>query len=193
MNCKGMFACALLLWTVQAAPADDSRTTAPPPLQPPEYRLGPDDVLEVFVWKEPDLSTTTVVRPDGKISLPLINECDAVGRTVLELQQTIKERLSRFVSTPIVNVIVKEVKYPKISVIGQVRKPDQYRIVNRISVLDAIALAGGFTDYAKRDDVIVIRNGASGAQRIRLNLKKLVEDERAQMFYLQQYDTVYVK
>jgi polysaccharide export outer membrane protein len=189
-----VFTLSLLICTASELSAGESNPgphRTPPPS--PEYRLGPDDVLEVVVWKEPDLGTTTVVRPDGKISLPLVSECEAVGRTVPELQRRIAQELSRYIADPVVNVIVKEVKHPKVSVIGQVRKPDQYRIVARMSVLDAVALAGGFTEFAKRDDVVVIRDVGSGARRIRLDLQRLLDGRRAEMFYLQQGDTVYVK
>src|SRR5580693_6612339 len=88
-----------------------------------EYRLGPEDVISVFVWKQPDLSTTVVIRPDRKISLPLLGEIDAAGKTASQLQTEIAEQLKQFVVDPRVNVIVKEINSPVISVLGQVRKP----------------------------------------------------------------------
>lgn len=159
-----------------------------------EYRLGPEDVIEVFVWKEPELSTTVMVRPDGKISLPLIGELEASGKTGVELQEEVSRKLRQYVSDPIVNVMVKQINSPKISVLGEVRKPDVYKIKHKITVLDAIALAGGFTEFAKRDKVIVIRNGSSGRERIKVNLKQLIkQDSKDEMFYLQPFDTVYVE
>ena len=154
-----------------------------------QYRLGPEDVIEVFVWKEPDLSTTVVVRPDGRVSLPLTGEVEAKGKTAAELQKEITERLRQFVSEPVVNVIVKEVNNPKISVLGQVRRPDIYKMKQRITLLDAIAMAGGFTEFAKRDRVIVIRNGS----RIRFDVKQLVADGKSDLFYLLPFDTVYIE
>jgi len=124
----------------------------------PEYRLGPEDVIEVFVWKQPELTTTVVIRPDGRISLPLTNELEASGKTALQLQKEITEKLREYITQPIVNVIVKQVNSLKISVLGEVRKPDVYRIKNQVTVLDAIAMAGGFTDLARPNRVIVIRN-----------------------------------
>jgi polysaccharide export outer membrane protein len=138
----------------------------------PEYRLGPEDVIDVFVWKEPDLTSTVVVRPDGRISLPLTNEIEA---------------------QPVVSVIVKQVNSLKISVLGEVRKPDVYRIKNRVTVLDAIAMAGGFSDLAKQNKVMVLRNTPSGQQRIRVNVKQLVTDDTKARFYLEPLDTVYVE
>lgn len=159
-----------------------------------EYRLGPGDVVEVFVWKEPDLTTTVVVRPDGKISLPLIAEFQASGKTAGQLQSEITTGLQKYLSEPVVNVIIKEVNAPKISVLGNVRKPDVFKMQNKITVLDAIALAGGFTDFARRDRVTIIRNGSSGTQqKIKVNLKRYLNTrDYSEAFYLQQNDTVYV-
>jgi polysaccharide biosynthesis/export protein len=158
-----------------------------------EYRLGPEDVIDVFVWKEPDLTTTVVIRPDGRISLPLANELEASGKTAVELQQEIAERLREFISQPVVNVMVKQVNSLKISVLGEVRKPDVYRIKNRVTVLDAIAMAGGFTDLARPNRVIVLRNTPAGAQRFKVNVKQAVALESGAPFYLQPLDTVYVE
>jgi len=158
-----------------------------------EYRLGPEDVVEIFVWKEHELSRTVVVRPDGKISMPLITELEASGKTAAQLQTEITTKLRQLVTDPVVNVIVKEVNSPKISVLGEVRKPDVYSIKHKITVLDSIALAGGFTEFAKRDKVIVLRNGPSGQQRIALNLKRLLKQSVGEVFYLEPFDTVYVE
>ena len=158
-----------------------------------EYRMGPEDVIEVFVWKEPELSTTVVIRPDGRISLPLANELEASGKTGVELQQEITARLSKYVVQPVVNVMVKQVNSLKISVLGEVRRPDVYRIKSRVTVLDAIAMAGGFTDLARPNRVIVIRNTPAGPQRIKINIKQLVADDSGAPFYLQPLDTVYVE
>jgi polysaccharide export outer membrane protein len=159
----------------------------------PEYRLGPEDVIEVFVWKQPDLTTTVVIRPDGRISLPLTNELEASGKTAVQLQKEITEKLREYITQPMVNVIVKQVNSLKISVLGEVRKPDVYRIKNQVTVLDAIAMAGGFTDLARPNRVIVIRNAPSGPQRIKINVKQVVADESRAPFFLQPLDTVYVE
>jgi polysaccharide export outer membrane protein len=155
-----------------------------------EYSIGPEDVVQVWVWKEPDLSTTAMVRPDGKISLPLIGELEAKGKTALQLQQEVSKGLTVYLSEPVVTVIVKEVNYPKISVLGQVRKPDVYKIRQNMTVLDAIALAGGFTDYANRGKVTVLRNTSPAPQEYKLDLKH--PDRNTVQFYLQPFDTVYV-
>jgi polysaccharide biosynthesis/export protein len=173
--------------------ADDIKPPASKAPGEAEYRLGAEDVIEVFVWKEPDLSTTVVVRPDGRISLPLANELDASGKTAVELQQEITARLSKYAIQPVVNVMVKQVNSLKISVLGEVRRPDVYKIKNRVTVLDALAMAGGFTDLARPNKVIVLRNTPGGPQRIKVNIKQLVDDETGAPFYLQTLDTVYVE
>ncbi|MBI4459405.1 MAG: polysaccharide biosynthesis/export family protein [Acidobacteria bacterium] len=156
-----------------------------------EYFLGPEDVVEVWIWKEADLSTTVVVRPDGRISLPLIGELVAKGKSAMQLQEEVRNKLRSYLEEPVVTVIVKEINYPKVSVLGKVHKPDVYKIKQKITVLDAIAMAGGFTDYAKRDKVVVLRNNSSSQQKIQVDLKR--PDERNRPFYLQPFDTVYVE
>ena len=186
-----------ILWLVSLAPtawaADTNKAPAVLATSGPDYRLGPEDVIEVFVWKEPDLSTTVVIRPDGKISLPLANELEASGKTALELQAEITEKLRRYVTQPVVNVMLKQINSLKISVLGEVRKPDVYRIKNRITVLDAIAMAGGFTDLARPNRVVVLRTTPAGTERIKINVKQLVADAAGAPFYLQAQDTVYVE
>jgi polysaccharide export outer membrane protein len=156
-----------------------------------EYRLGSEDLIECFVYKEPELTATAVVRPDGMISLPLVGEIEATGKTAPELQAEITSKLRVFIEDPVVSVIVKAINSPKISVFGEVRKPDVFPIKQRMTVLNAIALAGGFTEFAKRGRVIVIRAGSSGQERIKLNLERLIKD--GEPFYLQASDTVFVE
>ena len=184
-------ASAILLFTAGAVlvkAADSPKAPARPGPGEAEYRLGPEDVIEVFVWKEPELTTTVTVRPDGRISLPLASELEASGKTAAELQQEITAKLSKYVVLPVVNVMVKQVNSLKISVLGEVRRPDVYRIKNRVTVLDAIAMAGGFTDLARPNKVIVLRNTPAGPQRIKINIKQLVEDESGVPVFLQTLD-----
>jgi len=159
-----------------------------------EFRLGPDDVIEVFVWKEPELSTTVVVRPDGKVSLPLIGELPTSGKTAVELQREIGDKLTQYLSDPIVNVMVKEVNSAKVSVLGEVKTPGIYKIKDRATVLDVIALAGGFTEYAKRNKVTIIRPASSGEQkRIMLNVDDQIKSSKGDLFYILPYDKIYVQ
>ena len=183
----------LLSASPAVVPAADIKVLASTTPPESEYRMGTEDVIEVFVWKEPELSTTVTIRPDGRISLPLASELEASGKTAAELQAEITVRLSKYVVQPVVNVMVKQVNSLKISVLGEVRRPDVYRIKNRVTVLDAIAMAGGFTDLARPNKVIVLRNTATGPQRIRINIKQLVDDDRIAPFFLRTLDTVYVQ
>src|SRR5437773_11912929 len=149
-----------------------------------EFKLGPDDVVEVFVYKEPELSPTVVVRPDGKISLPLIGELMVNGKSALELQREVTQKLAQYIAEPSVNVMVKEVNSAKISVLGEVKTPGMYKIKDRATVFDAIALAGGFTEYAKRSKVTIIRTDPSGDQRIKLNVDDQIKKSKTGLFYV---------
>jgi polysaccharide export outer membrane protein len=173
-----------------AATAPGFSQTVPRSSADQEYAMGPEDVVQVWVWKEPDLSTTAVIRPDGKLSMPLVGELDAKGKTARKLQEEIGQRLQAYLAEPVVTVIVKEVNYPKISVLGQVRKPDVYKIRQNMTVLDAIAMAGGFTDYANRGKVTVLRKSSPTPQEYRLDLKD--PDTKTVQFFLEPFDTVYV-
>jgi polysaccharide export outer membrane protein len=195
MKGKEIFVIACFLMTLGASTRaeDKGRASQAQAFGDGEYRLGPGDVLEIFVWKEPDLTTTAVVRPDGKISIPLLDEFEAQKKTVAQLQKEVSNDLRKYLADPKVTVILKEVNAPRISVLGNVRKPDVYKIHNKLSVLDAIALAGGFNDYAKRNKVIIIRTTTSGPQKFTLDVKKILEDPSSGVFYLTEYDTIYVE
>jgi polysaccharide export outer membrane protein len=169
------------------------KPSLPPAGQTLEFRFGPEDVLDVFVWKEADLSTTVTVRPDGKVSLPLAGELDASGKTATQMQQEITEKLATYIKQPVVTVIVKQINSLKISVLGEVRKPDIYKIKNRVTVLDAVAMAGGFTDLARPNRIVVLRKTPAGPMRFVVNINQLVEDKNGTAFYLEPLDTVYVE
>jgi len=155
------------------------------------YRLGSEDVIECKVYKEPDLTTVAVVRPDGMISLPLVGEIQATGRTTAELEAVITLKLRESIEDPVVSVTVKEINSPKISVFGEVRKPDVFPIKQRMTVFDALSLAGGLTQFAKKDRVTILRIGPSGQERIKLNLDHLIKE--GDPFYLKAGDTVVVQ
>src|SRR5213594_50733 len=159
-----------------------------------EFKLGPDDVVEVFVYKEPELSPTVVVRPDGKISLPLIGELMVNGKSALELQREVTQKLAQYIAEPSVNVIVKEINSAQVSVLGEVKTPGMYKIKDRATLLDAIALAGGFTEYAKRDKVTVIRTVPSGEQkRFKLNVDEQIKGKNGDLFYVLPYDKIVIQ
>jgi polysaccharide export outer membrane protein len=126
-----------------------------------DYLIGPEDILDIQVWKDPDLTKTIQVRPDGKISLPLVNDVQAAGLSPMQLRATLTKGYSQFMTNPEISVIVREVHSLKVSVLGAVRTPGRFDLKSQATVLDALAMAGGFTDYAKRDRIAVHRrNGA---------------------------------
>lgn len=159
-----------------------------------DYVIGSDDVLAINVWKEPDLSRTVPVRPDGRITLPLVGDVGASGHTPKQLQATIEQGLSKFISKPAVTVIVQEAKSHKFNIVGQVQKPGTYLLTNPMTVLDAIALAGGFRDWAKVKSIYVLRAGANGSHtKLAFNFKKVIKgDDSASNVQLQTGDTVVV-
>jgi polysaccharide biosynthesis/export protein len=174
--------------------AANANVVAPRPYGDSEFRLGPDDVIEISVYQEKELSTTVPVRPDGKISVPLIGEMPASGKTATELQKEIAHRYAQYIAEPAVTVVVKEVNSPKVSVLGEVKNPGIYKIKDRATVLDAIAMAGGTTEYAKKDKVTVIRVDASGEQHhIKVNLDDQIKGRRAGPFYVLPYDKIYIQ
>lgn len=127
-----------------------------------EFLLGPEDVLEVTVWRNQDLSRTTVVRPDGMISLPLIGDVRASGLTASQVAEKIAKRLTEFKENPSVSVSVKEVNSYVIYVMGEVTKPGKYQLKSYATVLQGISLAGGFTPFASKNKMIVVRSVRNG-------------------------------
>ena len=129
------------------------------------YSIGADDVLAINVWKEPDVSRTVPVRSDGKISLPLVGELQAGGQTPRQLEQEIAKRLQSYISEPEVTVIVAESKSQRINILGMVSKPGAYMLTGSATILDAIAMAGGFRDFAKKKSIYVLRAAPDGTQK----------------------------
>jgi len=159
------------------------------------YVIGNDDVLAVKVWKEPDISRDTIpVRSDGRISLPLAGEIEAAGRTPLKLEEEIAGRLKNYIAEPEVTVIVLQSNSQKFNILGQVYKPGSYMIANSTTVLDAIAVAGGFRDFAKQRNIYVLRQNPDGTQaRLPFNYKDVVKGKNPeQNIKLQPRDTVVV-
>ncbi|SRR6266849_2138034 len=132
----------------------------------PDYRIGIDDVLDIAVWNVAELQKTVPVRPDGKISLPLVNDVVAAGLTPMELRDQLTKKMAAYVQNPAVSVVVREIRSLKVSVIGQVRTPGRYDIKGPSTVLDALALAGGFTEFAARRKITILRSAGATAQRI---------------------------
>ena len=186
--------------SAQAAPAaaagSAAATTAEKPADKPHddsFVIGNDDVLAINVWKEPDISRSIPVRSDGKISLPLVGEVQAAGLTPLKLEKDIAEKLKSYISEPEVTVMVQQVNSQKFNILGQVNKPGSYVIANSPTVLDAIALAGGFRDFAKRKSIYVLRHGASGEARLAFNYKDVSQGKNMeQNVKLQPGDTIII-
>lgn len=131
--------------------------------EPSDFFLGPEDVLKVTVWKSPDLSGEVTVRPDGTITLPLIGDVPAAGLTANVLAKRISERLTEYVSSPIVTVQVKEVNSYFIYVMGEVLKPGKYPLKSYANVMQGVALGGGFAPFANKNKIKVLRNVSTGA------------------------------
>jgi polysaccharide export outer membrane protein len=150
-----------------------------PPQLPPveEYVIEREDLIAVEVWKDPALSTRAPVRPDGRLWLPLIGEVQAAGRTARALQAEITERLRPLVPETVVSVVVAEVNAPRVFVLGEVAHPGAFPVRSPLTVLQAIALAGGMTEFAHPRCVILIRQTSTGEQRFRLDTRKLLHRE----------------
>jgi polysaccharide export outer membrane protein len=188
-----MIGLALLGWTGASAQGTKSGAVTNGTVSPGEYRIGPEDVLQVFVWKNETLSRTVSVRPDGKISLPLLGDVEAAGQTTGELREVLVKRYTEFIAAPEISVIVNEVKSIKVSVIGEVLKPGRYELKSQTTVLDVVALAGGFGPFASRAKMAILRPEGGKMKRIPFNFNKAVsEGGEQENFYLQPGDIVVV-
>jgi polysaccharide export outer membrane protein len=158
------------------------------------FVIGSDDVLAINVWKEPEISRSVPVRSDGKISLPLVGEVQASGQTPKQLEQEIARKLQSYISEPDVTVIVQQINSQKFNVLGMVAKPGSYPLTHSVTVLDAVALAGGFRDFAKQKSMYVLRQNPDGTQtRLPFNYKDVIKGKNPeQNVKLQPGDTVYV-
>ncbi len=156
-------------WWVLTALGSLAAVTSPQAFGADEYLLQPGDVLTVSVWKEPDLTSDLLVRPDGGISMPLIGNLEAAGHTVEDVRTTIDQRLRKYIPDPSVAVIVKQATGDQIFVIGKVNKPGQYPINRPVDVMQALSLAGGTTPFAALNDIRVLRR--DGGREITLTFR----------------------
>lgn len=157
------------------------------------YVIQAGDLIEVSVWKNPELSRTVLVRPDGRISLPLLNEIPAAGRTTLELRDLLAEKLAEYVSMNEVSVIVHEVRSVAVSVIGEVQQPGRYPLQSRTTVLDALAMAGGLTEFASCRGITVLRSDGGRTRRLPFSYKKATSaDGTEENFVIQAGDIIVV-
>lgn len=158
------------------------------------YAIGIGDVLEISVWKNPELAVTTPVRPDGRISVPLLGDIQASGMTPLALRQTLTDRFKEFVTAPGVSVVIKEINSRKVFVTGEVENPGAYDLQPRTKLMQALAMAGGLTPYAKKK-VIVLRDSRDGRndRRYEVDLDAIVSGKRSSdNLVLQPGDTIII-
>jgi len=158
------------------------------------FVIGNDDKLNINVWKDTELTKTVQVRPDGKISMPLIGELQAAGRTPLQLENEITDKLKAYISQPDVTVIVEQINSQKFNILGRVAKPGSYPLTTTTTVLDAIAEAGGFLDFAKQKDVYILRPKTGGGEvRLPFNYKDVIKGKHPEEnVRLEPHDTVVV-
>ncbi len=183
--------------TAKPATAPSTNSTAKsvvPGIQPDSYIIGAEDVIGIYVWKEPEMSRSVPVRPDGMISLPLVGEVKALGYTPVQLQGVLGDAMKKYVSDPQVTVIVEKVSSLNFNIVGEVNHPGYFPLTRRMTVLDAIAMAGGFRDFAKTKKIYVLRTAANGAeQRLPFNYKDVISGKNTQEnIELQPRDTIVV-
>jgi len=156
-----------------------------------DYRIVPGDKLNIQVYKDQNLSQQLQVRPDGKITLPLVGDVRAEGRTSAELRDSLIESLKEYNTNPVVTVIVTETVPPVFYVMGEVNAPGTLPLKGQISMVQALAMAGGFKDFAKKKDIIIQRKGATGVTTIPFNYNDAVKG-KGSMVYVQPGDTIIV-
>jgi polysaccharide export outer membrane protein len=176
-----------------ASPSPDLPRSAPG-VRPESYVIGAEDTISVYVWKEPDMSKSVPVRPDGMISLPLVGEVKAAGYTPVQLQDVLADAMKKYVSDPQVTVVVEKIASLSFNIVGEVNHPGYFPLTRRMTVLDAIAMAGGFRDFAKTKKVYVLRTAANGSEeRLPFNYKQVIKGQNPQQnIELQPRDTIVV-
>lgn len=141
-----------------------------------DFIIGPEDVLEIKVWREPDLTTKAVVRPDGKIGMTLLGDVHASGLTTTQLKQAVTARLARLIEEPEVSVVVVEIRSKTVHLIGMVGRPGAYALGGPLTVVELLARAGGLAETAKSEEIAIVRNKGGGElERIPFNYKAFIE------------------
>lgn len=180
----------------QQASVKSAPPRAPLPMGVPvasDYVIGPEDMLQVSIWKNEAMSRTLPVRPDGKISLPLLHDITAAGLTPLQLRDKIAAALAEFMPNPEVSVSVMQVNSYRVSVLGEVQKPGVLQLKAPTTVLEALALAGGFRDFASPSKIVIFRKDASGqTQKLRFNYNRAVGSAGEDNIALKSGDVVVV-
>ena len=179
-----------------SAASPETQTTPPAVTKAHDnaYQIGSDDLLGINVWGEPQLTQQIPVRTDGKISLPLVGEVQASGQTPLQLEHEVTEKLRTYITDPQVTVMVLKINSEKFNILGRVVKPGSYPLSTPLTILDAIAEAGGFQDFAKQKDIYVLRQNASGSEtRIPFNYKDVIRGKHPEEnIHIEPRDTIVV-
>ena len=176
---------------VSAKDKDDKKPATAAPAPNEEYRLGAGDKLRIEVYKDAQLSQSVQIRPDGKITLPLVGDIEAINRTPIELRDTIATSLKEYMTNPVVTVIVVEATAATAYVMGEVNHPGSVNLQGPLTVIQALALAGGLKDFADAKNIKILRKTPAGVQTIAFNYKDAVKSSRAPI-YLRPGDTVVV-
>ena len=188
MKIAVMTAAIILLFAATSV----AETQSPDGGVPDSYIIGPEDVLEINVWKEDELTRQVLVRSDGKISLPLIGDVQAAGLTPVQLKEVITERLQDYMSEPVVSVIVEIPRDIKVYVIGNVKNPGNFSMKHEINLLQAIALAGGLNEWASKKIIVISKEGGKETRRV-VNYKEVIAGEALdQNLVLKSGDTIIV-
>ncbi len=160
---------------------------------PPSYTIGPSDVLNIYVWKEQELTRDVTVMSDGRITFPLIGELNAQGLSVTVLKDTIAEKLKKYIETPEVTVIVKESRSRRIYTIGKVTRPGPYALDPGMTVLQALSTAGGFAEWADEKNILIVRREGEKEVKLPFNYKDFIAGKTPeQNILLQPGDTIVV-
>ena len=191
--------CLTLIFNIPQICFSDEKASAQKGNEPAEkskdsYMIGSSDILEIMTWKEPDFSREEIlVRTDGKITLPLLGDIEATGKTPLELKNNIEESLKDYVDNPIVTVTVRNPNSQKFYILGEVINSGEYDLRKNLTVLQALALAGGFSEWAKKIEIILLRHENGKEKIIRVNYKNIVKGrDITQNILLKANDTIVV-
>jgi polysaccharide export outer membrane protein len=185
--------CALAAPLQAQGPAGPAASAAPADALPDGYVIGPDDVLTVTFWRDKDLSGDVVVRPDGKIALPLLNDIQAAGLTPEQLRDALVTSARRYVEDPTATVIVKQINSRKVFITGMVEKPGSYPLTASMTVIQLIALSGGLREFAKAEDIVVMRSNGGQQVAYPFNYREILKGRRLhQNIDLKPGDTVVV-
>ena len=178
--------------SVKSPPAKPDIVPAAPVPSASDYVIGAEDMLQVSVWKNESLSRQLPVRPDGKISMPLLHDIHAAGLTPMQLRDKIAAALAEFMPSPEVSVTVLEVRSYRVSVLGEVQRPGVLQLRAPTTVLEALALAGGFRDFASPSKIVIFRKNGNGTERLRFNYNRAVGSATEENLPLRSGDVVVV-